>query len=90
MAESMCMKQWINGYELSVHLDDNLCERFRSNIILFKKKEHDFDRLMSCIEKEWDSRNLIAMAQDILEAKQFAESLPKGNVIFFESYTKNL
>jgi hypothetical protein len=77
MAQHFCLKQWVNGYELSVSIDDNLCHKFRAEVALFSTETD--------MVKEWGSRYPISMAEDILEATKLAESMNKGNYPEFET-----
>ena len=82
MAKHFCFKQWVNGYELSVSVDDNLCDKFRAEVVLFKEE------LSLGTVGMWHCTSPIGMAEIIEAAYKTAKSLPKGNFSEFESYIK--
>lgn len=76
------LKEYVNGYELSVSIDDNLTSikkegvnKFRADVVLFRNEDDpvfentiEFGRYFSPSE----------MARGILKAKEKAMELPKG------------
>ena len=84
MAKHFCLKEYVNGYELSVSIDDNLCDKFRAEIILFGDPRQDID--MHSIIREWGCRSVERMAECIIEAEAYAMTLPPGKFGEFNSY----
>ena len=39
MGKHVCLKEWFNGNEISVSIDDNLNDTFRAEVIVFRDKE---------------------------------------------------
>ena len=67
MGRHVCLKEWINGNEISVSIDDNLCDKFRAEVIVF----HD-----STLENRTNIGGSICpnhMAELITKAKELAE-----------------
>lgn len=78
MAKHFCLKQWVNGNEISVSIDDNLNDTFRGEVAVFSS-----DDITEMVEIG-NSRGLSGLARDILEAIQHAEN-HKGKLPEFET-----
>ena len=68
LGKHFCLKQYINGYEISVSVDDNvgaISLPFRAEVVVFKT------RLMSSLKEIGNSRSVIKMAKDILKAEEY-------------------
>lgn len=86
MAKHFVLKEWINGYELSVSIDDNGCNKFRGEVALFRDPRQELDNIMDSLVKEWGCRNIERMAELILEARDYAQKLPEGKYGIFDTY----
>ena len=63
-----CLKQYVNGHEISVSIDDNagaVSLPFRAEVVVFKT------RLMSSLKEIGNSRSVVKMANDILKAEEY-------------------
>ncbi len=70
MAKHSCLKANIRGYELSISIDDNLCDRFRYEIRVFKYPDK-----MEGVFPDENGRNPIAMAEDIIKLTEQIKQL---------------
>lgn len=86
MAKHFCLKEWVNGYELSVSIDDNGCNKFRGEIALFSYPAMVIDDISRSLIKEWGCRSVEYMAELILEARDYAQKLPEGKYGIFDTY----
>jgi len=66
MGRHVCLKEWVNGNEISVSIDDNCCDKFRSDVVVF------FDATGKHFKESGHSTNVCMMAENILKAKEFA------------------
>ena len=86
MGKNVCIKEWVNGYELSVAIDNNMNAGFRAHIVLFEQ-----DRVMHS-EIIWETCmfTITHMAVAILEAKEFANKKEVGPIDSFPPRIYNL
>ncbi len=77
MGRHICLKEWINGNEISVSMDDNLCNKFRAEVIVF----HNDDNIRNRTEIGF-SNSPTHMAKLIVEAKKMCKGKErnKGNI----------
>ena len=78
MGRHVCLKEWINGNEVSVSIDDNLCDGFRGEVIVFHSDGmKDKTEIGSC-------RCPTRLAEIILEAEIVARK-KEGSRTFFNT-----
>ncbi|MBU2652733.1 MAG: hypothetical protein KKA81_17535 [Bacteroidetes bacterium] len=65
------MKEWINGNEVSISVDNNACEGFRAEVVIFTKEITDIMDTSGTIVLG-SSFNPTYMAELILEANKIA------------------
>ena len=80
MGRHICLKQWLNGNEISVSIDDNSCDRFRAEVVVFYS---DSDNIEERIDIG-GSRCPTHMAELIKEAEKYALK-NKGNRTPFDA-----
>ena len=79
MGRHICLKEWINGNEISVSMDDNLCNKFRAEVFVF----HNDDNIRNRTEIGF-SNSPTHMAKLIVEAKKCAKE-KKGTKEIFQT-----
>ena len=83
-----CMKQWVNGYELSVSvgLSVSVDGKFRAEVALWDRDEKTLDEKWIPPIKEWSTRSITGMADIIISATKFAMEENKGNCKVFYTW----
>ena len=80
MYSFMCIKEYVNGYELSVAVDGNCGEGFRADVALFDQEE-----TLPTVEVGV-ATSLNSLASLLTKAREQANALPKGQYIEFKTY----
>jgi len=80
MAKHINLKEYINGYEISISIDDNLCNRFRYEIAIFSH-ELNGSIFTESIIKKYNGHDIGFMAKDIVKAERYARGLSAGKFV---------
>jgi len=81
MAKQHCLKQNVNGHIISVAIDDNLCDKFRAEVVMFHSDNFEDHTEIG------GSRCLTHMAELILEAEKIAAKT-KGKAVEYSAASK--
>ena len=71
-------REWVNGYCISCRLDDNLCSKFRADIVIMDSETDDIMKLRDTIRYEEFPRSPLGMATALLEARDFCDQQKEG------------
>ena len=84
MGRHICLKEWVNGNEISVSIDDNLCNKYRGEVVIFHDNTGQGLDGINNITDLGGSRCPTHTAELILKAKEIAKK-NKGSIEPFEA-----
>ena len=94
MANHANITSFVNGYRISVAIDDNLCKRFRYEILVFHKEPsgslESFSESYFGGSMQKHGRDLQSMSQDILDLTKTLSELPPGKIVQEEDCAANV